>query len=237
MLTSVFYYSLYRPYIVGGTNSRNDGSPRRERINTARENEAAAGRVFVLNKSLQTEILSHAQSITSGVTSLRSSTGRTASDMENFNRTVHREGWEDAVNGLARNLSGFANGYNQSVEFMQAQEHSAGLRAFSEEVTDNVFYNRGRLEMLGLTLSEGGRLAFSQDQIRGMSYQQINAAIGENIEIFEGLRAYTNQMLSEPLIEHMQFRGLNYHYNYQLGRMETEGFNLLEAGMLVDRVV
>ena len=44
-------------------------------------------------------------------------------------------------------------------------------------------------------------------------------------------------MLSEPLIEHMHFRGLSYHYNYQLGRMETEGFNLIESGMLVDRFV
>ena len=234
MLTSVFYTSFYRPYIVSEAN--NTTPTRRARINTNRDAEAA-GRIFVLNKSVQSEILSHAQSITTGVTDLRQSTGRMAHDMENFNRTVHREGWSEAVDGLVRNLSRFAGSYNQSVDFMGGQPHSAGLRAFSEEVVDNVFYNRGRLEMLGLSLNENSRLQFSESQVRNMSYAEVNASIGENIEIFEGLRAYTTQMLTEPLVEHMQFRGLSYHYNYQLGRMETEGYNLIEAGMLVDRVV
>jgi len=237
MLTSVFYYNLYRPYIVGGAPNRNsDGSPRRERINS-NQNTDAAGRIFVLNKSLRNEIVNHAQNVTSGVTDLRQATGRAAYDMENFNRTVHREGWEEAIENLTENLAEFAAGFNQSADFMQSQEHSAGLRAFSEEVTDNVYYNRSRLEMLGLSLSEGGRLAFSDRQVRAMSHEQVNVAISENIEIFEGLRAYTSQILSEPLVEHMHFRGLTYHYNYQLGRMETEGFGLLEAGMLVDKFV
>ena len=237
MLTSVFYYNLYRPYIVGSAPNRNvDGSPRRERINSGQDTKAS-GRIFVLNKSLRNEIVNHAQNVTTGITDLRSATGRTAQDMENFNRTVYREGWEEAVDRLTENLTQFADGYNHAANFMQSQEHSAGLRAFSEEVTDNVYYNRTRLEMLGLTLSEEGRLAFSNKQVRDMSHEQINVAISENIEIFEGLRAYTGQVLSEPLVEHMHFRGLTYHYNYQLGRMETEGFGLLEAGILVDRVV
>jgi hypothetical protein len=38
-------------------------------------------------------------------------------------------------------------------------------------------------------------------------------------------------------VDHMRFRGLSYHYNYHMGTMETDGYNLLEAGMLVDRLV
>lgn len=238
MLTSVFYYNLYRPYLVGGVNGRNNevSSPRRERINTNRESGEPSGRVFVLNKSLREDVVNHAQAVTTGVTDLRSATGRTAYDMENFNRYVHREGWDEAIGNLANNLERFANGFNRSAHFMQDQEHSANLRAFSDEIIENVEYNSGRLEMLGLGLSEG-RLSFNREQVEAMSYEQVNVAIGENIEIFEGLRAYTNQLLSEPLAEHMRFRGLTYHYNYQMGRMETEGFNLIEAGMLVDRLV
>jgi len=239
MLTSVFYYNLYKPYIVGNVNNRGNEkfSPRRARINTGRENTEVTGRVFVLNKALRNDIINYANSVTYGVTDLRASTKRATQDMEYFNRTVYQDGFNEALEGLTNNLADFAEDFNRSTEFMQGQEHSIGLRAFSSEVADNIYYNRGRLEMLGMFLSGNGRLEFSRDQVRNMTYEEVSAAIGENLEIFEGLRSYTQQLMTEPLVEHMRFRGLTYHYNYQMGRMETEGFNLIESGMLVNRLV
>ena len=240
MLTSVFYFNLYRPYIVGRAGGSSEvGTARRERINSSRSTPEGdtAGRVFVLNKSVRDDIVSHAQAVTGGVTELRSAAGRTTYDMTNFNRTVYEEGLETAVDSLSTNLDSFATGFNRSADFMQNQEQSSGLRAFSEEVIDNVTYNSGRLELLGFAITEEGRLSFDREHIASMTHEQLSVAIGENIEIFEGLRTYTTQMLSEPLAEHMSFRGLTYHYNYQLGRMETDGFSLLEAGMLVDRSI
>ena len=179
----------------------------------------------------------YARSVSHGVVDLRAATLRTANDMMDFNRTVHREGWESAMDTLVGNLAEFADNYNRSAGFMQAQDHSSGLRAFSYEVADNVYYNRGRLEMLGLSLSEDGHFAFDANRVQTMGYEEINIAIGENIEIFAGLQSFTQQLLSEPLVEHMRFNGLNYHYNYQRGQMEADGFGLLEMGLLVDRVV
>lgn len=239
MLTSVFYYNMYKPYIVGNVNNRgNEGyAPRNARIAAGRQNNEPSGRIFVLNKALRNEIVNYAQAVSHGVTDLREATKRTALDMESFNGTVYRDGWDYAIETLAENLEGFADYFNRSAGFMQAQTHSAGLRAYSNEVSENVHHNRERLEMLGLTLSEEGHMAFSREQVVGMNHDEINVAIGENIEIFEGLRTYTQQLLTEPLIEHMRFRGLSYHYNYSMGTMETEGYSLLEAGMLVDRLV
>jgi len=239
MLTSVFYFNLYKPYLVGNVSNRGNQvyAPRRERIAAGRENTEASGRTFVLNKSLRNEIVRYAQAVSFGVTDLRSATKQAANDMENFNRSVYVDGWENAVNNLAGDLEQFADDFNRSAGFMQSQLHSAGLRAFSNEVAENVYENRSRLEMLGLTLSEEGSMAFSRGQVEAMSHEEINAAIGENLEIFEGLRNYTQQLMTEPLMEHMRFRGLNYHYNYRMGTMEAEGYSLLEAGMLVDRLV
>jgi len=238
MLTSVFYYNIYKPYIVGNVAGREIGSnaPRRERIQTSREGETP-GRIFVLNKALKNEIVRYAQAVSHGVTDLREATKQTALDMENFNRTVHMDGWEYAIRNLSEDLEQFADDFNRSAGFMQSQLHSSGLRAFSHEVVDNVFHNRGRLEMLGLSLSEEGQLSFSRAQMESMNHEEVNVAIGENIAIFEGLKSYTQQLMTEPLVEHMRFRGLNYHYNYRMGTMETEGYSLIEAGMLVDRLV
>jgi hypothetical protein len=226
---------MYKPYIVGNVGNRSEGyTPRRERI--AHGNEPQ-GRVFVLNKALRNEIVNYAQSVSNGVSDLRNATKRTAVDMENFNGTVHKKGWEAALENMTDNLENFAQYYNNSAEFMQQQQHSTGLRSYSGEVIENVRHNRSRLEMLGLTLSEEGKMAFDRPFVSAMNNETINVAIGENIEIFEGLRSYTQQLMTEPLIEHMRFRGLSYHYNYRMGTMETDGYSLIEAGMLVDRLV
>jgi hypothetical protein len=239
MLTSVFYFNLYKPYIVGNVSNRgNEGySPRRERISSGRENTESTGRTFVLNKALRNEIVQYAQAVSFGVTDLRTATKRAAQDMESFNRSVYVDGWDNAVGNLADDLAQFAGDFNRSAGFMQNQLHSSGLRAFSSEFSENVYENRYRLEMLGLNLSEEGHMDFNRGHVTSMSHEEINAAIGENLEIFEGLRSYTQQLMTEPLVEHMRFRGLNYHYNYRMGTMEAEGYSLLEAGMLVNRLV
>jgi len=235
MLTSVFYYNIYRPYIVGNAGTRDGGYvPRRQRI--AQGNEPL-GRVFVLNKALREEIVNYAQSVSGGVTSLRNATKRAAVDMENFNRDVHRDGFEAAIENMANNLEMFATNYNDSAGFMYQQSHSSGLRSYSGEVIENVHQNSTRLQMLGLTLSEENTIAFDRAHVSGLSHEAINVAIGENIGLFEGLRTYTQQLMTEPLVEHMRFRGLSYHYNYRMGTMETDGYSLIEAGMIVDRRV
>ena len=239
MLTSIFYYNLYKPYIISNANTRGTDNqvPKRDRIANKRENPETSGPVIVLNKSVKNEMVNYARSVSHGVVDLRAATYRTANDMQDFNRTAHIEGWDTAVETLTNNLQQFADNYNRAASFMQEQDHSAGLRAFSYEVADNVYYNRERLDLLGLSLSEDGLFAFDPTRVASMTSDEVNEAIGENIEIFSGLQLFTQQLLTEPLVEHMRFAGLNYHYNYQRGQMETDGFALLEMGLLVNKIV
>ncbi len=196
--------------------------------------EPLTGQKFVLNKAVKDEIIEYAQSVSHGVTNLRSSARRTVYDMENFNRKTYYEGWDEAVNLLTKDLSAFAKNYNNTTDFMQNQEQSDNLRTFSYEVTDNIRYNKDRLNMLGFSFSDEGYMRFDKQAIYEMSPERINIAIGENIKIFGDLQHHTENVLTEPLISHMKFKALNYHYNYKMGVMETDGFSLLETGMLVD---
>jgi hypothetical protein len=149
---------------------------------------------------------------------------------------VHKHGWEETLVNMVDNLEDFAEYYNRSSGFMQTQNHSDGLRSYSSEVIENVHYNSKRLEMLGFTLDEG-EMAFNREVVSAMNHEEVNVAIGENIEIFEGLRSFTQQLMKEPLIDHMSFSGLKYHYNYHMGTMQADGYSLIEAGMIVDRLV
>jgi hypothetical protein len=238
MLTSVYYYNIYKPYIVG-TKETNNYAPRRARIADKKEAPEAlsGGRMYVLNKAVKEEIINYAQNVSFGVTNLRSSARHTANDMEIFNRNAHREGFGEAVDLLTEDLSKFTRHYNEATDFLQNQEQSANLRTFSMEVTDNINYNKERLNMLGLSINEDGRMRFDKQAVREMSPERINIAIGENIRIFGDLSQHTENILTEPLIDHMKFKALNYHYNYKMGMMEADGFSLLEAGILVDKWV
>jgi hypothetical protein len=238
MLTSVYYYNYYKPYIMG-TRETNNYAPRRARIADKKEapESLSGGRMYVLNKAVKDEIINYAHNVSYGVTNLRSSARHTSYDMENFNRYAHREGFEDAVDQLTEDLSNFARHYNEATDFMQNQEQSANLRTFSMEVTDNINYNKERLSMLGFSLTEDGHMRFDRQTVEEMTPERINVAIGENIKIFGDLTRHTENILTEPLIDHMKFKALNYHYNYKMGMMEADGFSLLEAGILVDKWV
>jgi len=157
--------------------------------------------------------------------------------MENFNRNVHKEGYEAAQDWIADDLEEFAGHVNAAADFMQKQAHSGSLKIFSYELADNLQYNRERLALLGLTLGEDGRVNFDRPFLKGLSQEKINVAIGENIQIFSGLQKHAVTFLNAPLAEHMKFKGLGYHYNYKLGKMEMDGFDVIEAGMLVDKAV
>ncbi len=143
MLTSVYYYNIYKPYIVG-TREMNNYAPRRARIADKKESPEAlsGGRMYVFNKAVKDEIINYAQNVSYGVTNLRASARHTSNDMENFNRNAHREGFSEAVNLLTEDLSKFARHYNEATDFLQNQEQSANLRTFSMEVTDNINYNK-----------------------------------------------------------------------------------------------
>ena len=238
MLTSIYYYDLYKPYIMS-TRESNSVAPKRGRIADKKSAPPASkGQDFVLNKAVKNEIVGYARDVSNGINNLRSSARRTQQDMERFNHLVHREGWDYALGSLTKDLSKFADQYNNSTEFLQAQNRSSELRTFSDEITDHLRYNSEQLHSLGFSFSEDSRrVNFDRSVVEGMSHSRINIVIGENMHIFNDLQRHAETALREPLIEHMNFGGLGYHYNYKLGMLKADGFNLLEVGLLVDEVV
>jgi hypothetical protein len=239
MLTNIYYYDIYRPYILSNRGPSNV-TPKRVRIADRRAavQPEPNGQTYILNKSLKDEIVQYAHDVSYGVTTLRGSTRRIVADMEHFNRDVHEEGFASARAGLAEDLDEFAGNYNTGANFMRNQQHSTDLRWFSYEMADNVYYNRERLEMLGLSLSEAGQLSFNGKHLTGLSEDRINIAIGENIQIFSDMHRHTNTVLKEPLSEHMKFKGLSYHYNYKMGAMVADdGFGIIESGLLINKAV
>jgi hypothetical protein len=220
------------------TRETDNYAPRRSRIADKKTSPpSSGGQDFVLNKARKNEIINYARDVSSGINNLRSTARKAHRDMENFNHMVYLEGWDNAVSSLTRDFSKFSKQYNDSTDFLQSQSHSANLRSFSEDITGHLQYNRERLHTLGFSFTQEGRMGYDRSVVEGMSHNRINIVIGENKYIFSDLQTQAQHALTEPLMEHMNFKGLGYHYNYKLGAMKADGFGLLEAGLLIDEVV
>ena len=238
MLTSAFYYNFYRPYIVG-VRERSDTVYKRPRIaRSSHQDKLDQGMRIVLNKSRKDEIVNYAKNVSQGVTNFKSTVHMALSNMSSFGLNAMYNGYDSALSLVEEDLTNLTTAYNISTAFLWEQNQSADLRSFSQTLRDRIYQERDRLGLLGLSLEEENEgLRFDPAALRGLTHIELHAAIGANMQVFHGLDQSTTDMLTAPMSSHMSFRGLSYHYNYQLGRMVEDGFGMIESGMIVDRVV
>ena len=238
MLTNVFYYNLYRPYIVGSRES-NDITHKRSRIaETTPQDKIDRGMTIVLNKSLKAEIVRHVRSISHGVTGFKTSLNRLLNDMGGFGLNAMYNGYDSAVYDVEKGLASVVDAYNKGTPFLERQEQSSELRDFSQSVRERMYQGSERLGLLGISFDEeSNAMQFDPSVLQSLSQFELHSAIGANIQVFHSLHQTTTDVLTAPLSAHLGFRGLSYHYNYQLGRIVEDGFGIIESGMIIDRVV
>jgi len=196
------------------------------------------GMVVVLNKSLKSEIVRYARNVSQGVTGFKASLNTLLSDMGSFGLNAMYNGYESALRMVEDDLTKLAAAYNKSSGFLENQRESTELRHFSVNLRERLSQGKERLSLLGLNFStEGYGLEFDSEVLQSLSQIELHGAIGANMQVLHSLHQSTTEVLSAPLSAHIGFKGLSYHYNYQLGRMVEDGFGIIESGMIVDRVV
>jgi len=238
MLTNAYYYKLYRPYILG-SRDKNDVTHRRAKIAEATpQARMDRGMVFVLNKSLKSEIVRYARSVSQGVTQFKTTVHSLSKDMGNFGLNAMYNGYDSALQLVEDGLYAVAEAYNTSTGFLERQQQSESLRSYSHALRDKMEQGRDLLGMLGVSFGvDDDSMVFDPSVLQELSQIELHVAIGSNLQVFHSLHQSATEVLVEPLSVHMGFKGLSYHYNYQLGRMVEDGFGIIESGMIIDRVV
>lgn len=235
MLTNIFYYGYYKPYIMKTSEAGKSEPTKRERI--AERPATSNAFKILLNKTMKQEVREYARGVSDSVVSTKESSKNTVRDMTEFNKNAFKRSYDTAKMWIQYDLEEFASSYNDSTEFLSDQKHSQSLRSFSERLTDNVQASAAQLEDLGLSMNNDGKLNFNVAKFNELSESRLNSAIGESINVFQEIYNDAGEILTEPLKEHMNFKNLGYYYNYKLGRMESDTFKMIESGMLVDLVV
>lgn len=236
MLTNIFYYNFYKPYILKINESgKQPAKPKQEKI--ADKRQSAERFKVLLNKSMKPEVVGYARGISSSIVGMKESAKYLVRDMTDFNKNMHRRGMDTAKRWIQCDLEDFVALYNISTEFLSDQIHSQALRGFSSRLEENVSMNLERLAGLGIIRAQDGKLNFNSETFNKLDEGRLNMAIGETLSTFKDIYSDSGEILGEPLKEHMNFRGLGYYYNYKLGMIENDTFKMIESGMLIDKAV
>ena len=236
MLTNLFYYHFYKPYIFKTSESgQQPAMPKQKKI--ADKRQAAESFRVLLNKSLNHEVVEYARGISTSVVGTKETVKNLVQDMTNFNKNMHKRGADTAKRWIKYDLLEFVDSYNASTQFLAEQKHSDNLRGFSERLEDNVSMNIERLARVGITRHQDGKLSLNTEAFNRLDEGRLNTAIGETLSTFKDIYSDSSDVLSEPLKEHMNFRSLGYYYNYKLGKMENDTFKIIESGMIIDMAV
>ncbi|MDR1531136.1 MAG: hypothetical protein LBS62_02960 [Clostridiales bacterium] len=237
MLTQIFYYNYYKPYLIDGYGSKRTETPRRPKILENMYFDARKDSTFLLNKTLRSDVVHYINDISSNVNGVKESSKNVMFDMEGFNNNVYRCGEQTARKWLTEDLSKFAGEYNKAVVFFETQEHSAALKDFALSLREKTETNNSRLHYVGISLDAHDSLDFDKKYFSGLNQDSINIAIGETVDFFNLIYSESGDILKAPLTDHMQFKFLGYYYNYKYGTYETDTFKVIETGMVVDKAI
>jgi len=235
MLTSLYYYGLYKPYMIRETGVMARTAPVAKR--SVKTSEAARAQSVLLNKTLKSDVVTYAREASSSVTGLRGAAGKLAAEAEMFGRKARKDGLAGAKEVFAKRAEEFAEAYNKVQSFTRTQEHSGALRLFGTDAEGLVTQHGEALGALGLAADDDGVLQFDSGKTDAMDAAEMQWALGDAESAFKEVYDLAQDVLKEPLASHMHFKGLRFYYNYKMGAVQDNTFKMIEAGMIADYAV
>lgn len=232
MLTSMFYFNYYKPYLIKEDDTT---VPVYAKSKPAVHNKNFSNnKAVLLNKAYRGDIIEYAGNLSKKIVAFKDMSRFVAQDMEDFEKNAKSGNSEDARYLLSRDMSKFVKSYNSTMSFALSQEHSARLQDFAVEQDSLIRQNRNTFKAMGISIDEDGSLSYNEAKINNMSVFKLSASIGGASFAFDEIYKNTRELLTYPLSNHMNFKGLGYYYNYKLGTVQDDTFKIIKSGLLVD---
>lgn len=213
-----------------------------EKINQKKENGGYAYAIL-LNKAYSNRVVNYAHTLYTSILDLKDS----AKDLDYFideYKTVEEkistldDEKKKKVNEMFENkISKFTDDYNYAIEFANTQIHSKTLKDFSSELSDVLAEHKQVLDSLEITGDSENKIIKNFDLTDTLDKLSIDEKLNSIKSLVEDIYDSTQYILSKPMSDHMNFKGLSYYYNYKLDKYEANTFELIEAGMIIDVVL
>jgi len=231
VLTNIFYFGHYRDFALRASSGSNSNFNRsllnRAQIQTMHRAEGTSA--VQLNKTLDNRILHFAKALGENVLILKDSARMFANNMQSLDIAASVGNTYNQLQWIEEDLRSFALSYNNLNYIHQATGHSQNLSHLTHSIRNVTQGNETLLSHLGIVVADAG----------GLTYHGIGNTASREITQQAAMalkNAYdaARDFLSHPMSHHMEFKNLNYYYNYTIGNTPNDTFRLLESGILID---
>ena len=242
MLTTMFYYNHYKPYIFktkdakssNAVNQKNAYRAASSADNRPSSKSDSSAKKLLLNKALNQDVVQYAHNVSHNLIALKDSAKYINYDIEDFDYNTQKYGYSNARNTLREDLNNFVSSFNNSYKFYSSQVHSQSLVDFSVRADNLISSNGHNLGELGIVTDESNGLVFSAEKFDSLTTEELQKTLEDAASAFQNMYSESSSMLAVPLSEHMNFKSLNYYYNYKYGGVTADTFKVIESGMIVD---
>lgn len=233
MLTNIFYYNYYRPYIVKETNSAKKTARTSAKKEIAQSEQARSGDSaysYLLNKSIKKEIVSYATDISRNLNSIKDTTRFIVNRYSKDNVLDN-----DEIENFADGLEDFVNEINGFKEFYDStSKESHPLNGYNSMLNTRLDENKQNLSEVGVIKDNNNILSFDRDKFKSIENKKYIDNIFSCADLFNEIYNDTCEVMQLPMTEHMNFKNLDYYYNYAYEPTNKTAFKFIETGLLVD---
>jgi len=231
MLTNIFYFGHYRDFALRASSGNNSNFNRSllNRSQIQQMHRAEGSSSVQLNKTMDSRILHFAKALGENVLTLKDSARMFTNNMQSLNIAANVGSTYNQLQWIEDDLRSFALSYNNLNYIQEATGHSQNLSRFTHSIRSITNGNETLLSHLGIVVADAG----------GLTYHGMGNTASRDITQQATLALKTaydaaRDFLTHPMSHHMEFRNLNYYYNYTIGNTPNDTFRLLESGILID---
>lgn len=233
LLTSMYYYNHYRNYVARTVGAAKTPMSRAWPADII---GPPAGRVspdssVLLNKAQTDQVLGYARGLSSSVVGLKDAAKMFLYDMHLISRNGAIS-FESHLQWVEEDLRNFINNYNNIQLINHNYSHSPELAHFAHYIRNFTEQSSQILSHLGVITYDDNNLTY-----HGMGSTATKETAKQAVDTFKDAYSATRDFLIHPLAQHMEFKGLNYYYNYTIGSANESTFGLVGSGMLLDVAV
>lgn len=233
MLTNIFYYNYYKPYIVKEKSNVKSVIRSKAKTEIAQSKTAKSGEStyeYSLNKAIKSDIVAYATDISSNLNSIKETTNflinrYTRRDIISNNE---KKNFEDGLERFVDEINNFDNFYDST------SKSSSALNGYKQILSDRLDEYKDKLSYVGIEKNEEGTLSFDKEAFKSIDNKDYIDHIFESAQMFKDIYDDTCEVMQLPMSEHMNFKNLDYYYSYTYIPKYKNDFKYIETGMLVD---
>lgn len=217
MLTTLYYYDYYKPYILdkNSTSSKNFISKK----------EALMKKSYFMNKSLNDNVKAYIFEMSSSFNNLKNISNHLTEKLETRFMT------EPIKEDIENNIENFTKMYNNFIGFLEENsENSYKFKNISSNIKKFSASNKKILNKMGININSNGFLYVKENNdLKNIQKDK------EILKTFYS-KIYNNlcKFMQEPMSKHMEFKDFSFYFNYSNNFNKNSSFKLIEQGVLID---